>query len=82
MKSPKQHLQLAHNNLTQEIELIENGCFTREDFDHMIQILNDPVQASLFSGLLKIKRDIGDMPLEEYLKARQEKARKRLFTKS
>ncbi len=65
--------------LAKEIKLIEREFDNVDNLNLMLKIIDDPVRMSMFSGLLKIKHDIGDISLGEYLKTKKEQAYKRLF---
>lgn len=65
--------------LAREIKFIEQKLGDVESLDTLIDLIDDPVKRSILSGLLKIKRDIGDRDLGEYLETSKARTRKRLF---
>lgn len=65
--------------LTDKIEFIERQFEHEEDFNLMLTSVEDPVQRDILSGLLRIKRDIGDRDLREYLETQRRKTYQRLF---
>ena len=65
--------------LTDKIEFIERQFEHEEDFNLMLTSVEDSVQRDILSGLLRIKRDIGDRDLREYLETQRRKTYQRLF---
>lgn len=72
-----QHIQTS--SLGQKIELIEDNINDMDTLTFLLKVMDDPVEQSIFSGLLKIKRDIGDRSLSEYLDEQREQTYQRLF---
>lgn len=70
MKAQQKHL--SRSSFSKHIDLIERYAY---DFDSLLiflKLINDPIEREVFSGLLKIKQDIGDKSLHEHLQKKQE----------
>lgn len=62
-----------------QIDLIERHAHNLDTLKMFLVLINDPTQRAIFSGLLKIKQDIGDRSLKEYLRTRREEGYQHLL---
>ncbi|MCB9352539.1 MAG: hypothetical protein H6573_34405 [Lewinellaceae bacterium] len=70
---------IEHYQAFDAIDFIDQYYDHEGSFNVILRSIADPVQRDILSGLLRIKRDIGDRDLREYLETQRRKTYQRLF---